>query len=85
MSEMVEDEAKRWWDEGFLYPGDGADAVQFSIRQPPELSDWVCWIGGVISFVPPMDKTPNWFHRQMQQLVFGFRWEKTGPQTGRKL
>ena len=39
--------------------------------EPPKYSLWI-----TEEFVLSLHKQPNWFHRQMQKLFFGFKWEK---------
>lgn len=41
----------------------------------PEPSDWKM-IHGDITYVPTKGNEPNWFHRKMQELAFGFKWVK---------
>lgn len=31
---------------------------------------------GAIVFQPVKGQEPNWFHRKMQELCFGFQWRK---------
>ena len=50
-----------------------------------EKSSWGVWIlgdfktngqrGGIV-YYPNDENVPNWFHRKMQQLCFGFQWRK---------
>jgi hypothetical protein len=50
-----------------------------SVNFPPKPSDWQCQIiGGPMGvvFVPTQGNEPNWFHRKMQELAFGFKWRK---------
>ncbi|CAB5220621.1 hypothetical protein UFOVP245_4 [uncultured Caudovirales phage] len=42
----------------------------------PEPSGWKCYITHNMVLVPDKGKHPNWFHRQMQRLCFGFKWVK---------
>ena len=45
----------------------------------PKRSDWQCEvIGGPtgLVLVPTKGNEPNWFHRKMQELCFGFKWRK---------
>jgi hypothetical protein len=48
--------------------------------QIPEMSEWQCWLIGDGSWGtvihPKKGDEPNWFHRWMQRMAFGFRWEK---------
>lgn len=41
-----------------------------------EPSGWVCHLDEVIQYRPLNGDEPNWFHRKMMRLLFGFRWEK---------
>ena len=41
-----------------------------------EPSEWKCYITQNVVLVPDKGKHPNWFHRQMQRLCFGFKWVK---------
>ena len=50
-----------------------------TLGKPPERSDWECQIFGGpmgLTFVPTKGNEPNWFHREMQELCFGFKWRK---------
>lgn len=40
-----------------------------------ERSSWQCHCAG-ITYIPPKGAEPNAFHRFMQRLAFGFRWER---------
>lgn len=42
----------------------------------PEYSDWKCSFGGNLTYCPLKKDTPNWFHRRMGEIFFGFKWEK---------
>jgi hypothetical protein len=50
----------------------------------PERSEWTCWLmgdygksqHGAIVYHPVKGREPNWFHRKMQELCFGFQWRK---------
>lgn len=51
---------------------------------PSEKSDWVCYlsgdpsrVNGSVKFVPEKGNEPNWFHRKMQELMFGVKWVKS--------
>ena len=43
-------------------------------------SKWECYLSGTntdgICFCPVEGNHPNWFHRLMQRLILGFKWEK---------
>lgn len=46
-----------------------------------EPSEWKCYLNGYGTpshtvFIPVKGNHPNWFHRLMQELCFGFKWEK---------
>jgi hypothetical protein len=46
---------------------------------PPELSEWLLWLigdGSCTAIRPKKGDEPNWFHRWMQRVAFGFRWER---------
>ena len=51
----------------------------------PGDSGWTCWLMGdhgksqygAIVYKPQKGMEPNWFHRKMQELCFGFQWRKT--------
>ena len=52
---------------------------KYTLVTPPKHSDWRCEvIGGPmgIVFVPSEGNEPNWFHRKMQELCFGFKWRR---------
>jgi hypothetical protein len=50
----------------------------------PERSEWKVWLMGdhdsgqlgAIVYHPIKGREPNWFHRKMQELCFGFQWRK---------
>jgi hypothetical protein len=51
----------------------------------PEKSEWKVWLMGdykkkglygAIVYHPIKGQEPNWFHRKMQELCFGFQWRK---------
>lgn len=45
----------------------------------PKNSDWQCQLFGNergIVYTPIEGNEPNWFHRKMQELCFGFKWRK---------
>ena len=50
----------------------------------PERSEWKVWLmgdygksqHGAIVYQPIKGQEPNWFHRKMQELCFGFQWRK---------
>ena len=53
--------------------------TKYTIYMMPKQSDWQCTlIGGPNGAVynPTEGNEPNWFHRKMQELCFGFKWEK---------
>jgi hypothetical protein len=41
-----------------------------------EASDWQCRLTDNLVLRPNKGGEPNWFHRWMQRLAFGFRWER---------
>lgn len=54
-----------------------------SINKMPELSDWKCYLTGYpespfgsLVLTPTKGNEPNWFHRNMQELILGFKWRK---------
>ena len=55
-------------------PYEGQPSVTF--LKMPEKSDWTCCFCGNVYFTPDKGKEPNWFHRKMQELCFGFKWRK---------
>jgi len=55
------------------------------LTAPPEKSEWRVWLMGdhkekgpygAIIYHPAKGQEPNWFHRKMQELCFGFQWRK---------
>lgn len=60
----------------------------FFIKQPKK-SNWVCYligkpsgpVGGTVTYRPDEGRTPNWFHRLMMRLIFGFIWVNDGKGT----
>ncbi len=52
----------------------------WTLVQPPKESEWKCYILGDddgVVYRPREGHEPNWFHRLMQRLAFGFRWVKS--------
>ena len=58
--------------------------AEFTIKQP-ERSGWGVWVlgdydtkgkAGAVVYYPNKGQVPNWFHRKMQELCFGFQWRK---------
>jgi len=57
----------------------------FGTIKMPEKSEWKVWLMGdydssqygAIVYQPNKGMEPNWFHRKMQELCFGFQWRKT--------
>lgn len=47
---------------------------QMTIKTPKYA--WKCEIHKGTHWMVEEGKEPNWFHRKMQQLCFGFKWEK---------
>ena len=43
----------------------------------PKKSKWTVELLGNVFFTPDEGKEPNWFHRKMQELAFGFKWKKS--------
>lgn len=41
----------------------------------PKRSDW-SMTSANITWTPKEGCEPNWFHRKMQELCFGFKWRK---------
>lgn len=58
-----------------------ANSVYFTaVSSMPKASKWQCTlIGGPNGAVynPSEGNEPNWFHRKMQELCFGFKWRKS--------
>lgn len=54
------------------------------LYKEPEKSGWKVWLmgdygksqHGAIVYQPNKGMEPNWFHRKMQELCFGFQWRK---------
>ena len=61
----------------------GTETITYTINIP-EKSEWTCWLmgdngksqHGAIVYNPVKGQEPNWFHRKMQELCFGFQWRK---------
>ena len=56
-----------------------ANTSYLTVDSMPKRSDWQCEvIGGPMGLilVPTKGNEPNWFHRKMQELCFGFKWRK---------
>lgn len=68
-------------DGGWIAPD---TLIHMRIGQP-EKSEWAVWLmgdygsgqPGAIVYNPNKGQVPNWFHRKMQELCFGFQWRKT--------
>jgi len=45
------------------------------VLKNPEYADWQIRHAGIV-YVPLKGSEPNWFHRWMQRVAFGFRWER---------
>lgn len=63
----------QWW-QGEL----PTENYNLNIIKPPEQSEWEALLtpDGKMKFIPYKGGHPNWFHRKMQQLCFGIRWQK---------
>ena len=57
------------------------EEVKFTLYSPKP-SAWRCSLFGHtnngVAYIPSEGQVPNWFHRKMQTLVLGFKWEKAG-------
>ena len=57
---------------------------EYLLYKTPEKSEWRVWLmgdygksqHGAIVYQPTKGQEPNWFHRKMQELCFGFQWRK---------
>ena len=50
--------------------------VKYTMLEPKP-GKWRLWVVDGFCLEPAADKKiPNWFHRKMQNLFFGFRWER---------
>ncbi len=57
---------------------------EYLMYKAPEKSEWKVWLmgdhgkgqHGAIVYHPNKGQEPNWFHRKMQELCFGFQWKK---------
>lgn len=60
------------WDDSL--PPD----TELHIIKAPEMSDWECHIFGPqgVAITPKKGHVPNWFHRKMQELIFGVKWKR---------
>jgi hypothetical protein len=53
---------------------------EFRLITPPKESEWKCYLLGDdygVVFRPKAGDEPNFFHRWVHRLVFGFRWVKS--------
>ncbi len=50
--------------------------VEWGFISTHEQSDWECRLTGDTLYTPRKGEEPNWFHRLMQRLAFGFVWRK---------
>jgi hypothetical protein len=62
-------------EHDIAFPPRRPEAHAFSIVKP-EPSEWVCRITRDLTLHPNKGNEPNWFHRWMQRLAFGFKWER---------
>ena len=56
-----------------------ANTSYLTVDSMPKPSDWQCrLIDGPngVTYTPTKGNEPNWFHRKMQELCFGFKWRK---------
>ncbi len=53
-----------------------ADVSGYTFSMPKK-SKWTVELLGNTYFTPDEGKEPNWFHRKMQELAFGFKWKKS--------
>ena len=68
-------------DDGTWYTKEMPEAFFYKM---PEKSEWKVWLmgdygkspHGAIVYQPNKGQEPNWFHRKMQELCFGFKWRK---------
>jgi hypothetical protein len=68
-------------DDGSWYAKEMPDNLVIKL---PERSEWKVWLmgdhdsgqHGAIVYHPIKGREPNWFHRKMQELCFGFQWRK---------
>ena len=61
------------------YIADANSSYSIAVSSMPKSSDWQCHLFGSergIVYTPLEGKEPNWFHRKMQELCFGFKWRK---------
>jgi len=61
------------------YVADANSSYSIAVSSMPKHSNWQCtFIGGPNGPVynPSEGNEPNWFHRKMQELCFGFKWRK---------
>ena len=62
-----------------------ANSSYLTVDSMPKRSDWQCYLfgdadrpgPGSVVLVPFEGNEPNWFHRKMQELCFGFKWRKS--------
>jgi hypothetical protein len=64
------------------YTVDTSIVSKYTIKQT-EPSNWQCFLlgdrktfEGSVVWRPVKGSEPNWFHRKMQELCFGFKWRK---------
>lgn len=50
------------------------------IRQEPEYT-WRCELTPKVHWYREEGEQPNAFHRMMQRIVFGFKWERISDET----
>lgn len=59
----------------------GTNKESYIIDNSPPPSPWILYFfanadaSGNIVYRPPLNGQPNWFHRKMQELVFGVKWK----------
>jgi hypothetical protein len=71
-------------DSDFSQNTTNASGIDVGIIKQPQRSEWRVWLmgdygqnqHGAIVYQPIKGQEPNWFHRKMQELCFGFQWRK---------
>lgn len=59
-----------------MTPANPSAEHRYVMFKMPEKSEWRCHLVSGVIFTPDKGNEPNRFHRWMQRLAFGIKWEK---------
>lgn len=65
------------WSSEYSWPRNAPDRASISFAPTRKQSPWQCLlVGRSLVLRPFAGDEPNGFHRVMQRLAFGFKWER---------